>query len=358
MVQPTGCCNDRDHAPAGEELFTSRGVSRRHVLKGMATTAALGLTSGWTGLAAAGDLKSIRLAFCSQLLCVVPYEAARAAGFFAEQGLDVELVYTRGGSAALQSLHGGAVDYAATSFDAALNAHADGAQILRFATTGQLPLFALATSPETADTVRGVEDLAGRTIGVADLGTADHAMALYLLSQAGVDPDSVEFATLGTNLYHALRLGQVDAGMVQEPALSMVSEEGGNVLVNAMDLDDAEAHFGGAYEFMGVAVRPDERDERLEEMRALARALEKGLHYTREAPVSELIAALPSELVEGGDIERFEQALERYRESLYPTEVTIQPDAARRVVETQVQAGILEEPIPLEALMDRTVLES
>lgn len=80
-----------------------------------------------------------------------------------------------------------------------------------------------------------------------------------------MDPDTVEFATLGTNLFHALRLGQVDAGMVQEPSLSMLTEQGASLLFNAMDLEDAEAYFGGAYEFMGVSVRRDEPeiDDRL-----------------------------------------------------------------------------------------------
>ena len=68
----------------------------------------------------AGDTATLRLAFCGQLLCVVPYEVARARGHFAAQGLSVELVYTRGGNAAMQALVGGAVEYAGTSFDVAL----------------------------------------------------------------------------------------------------------------------------------------------------------------------------------------------------------------------------------------------
>ena len=50
----------------------------------------------------------------------MPYEVARSAGIFKKHGLDVELVYTRGGSAAMQALVGGAVDYAATSLDVAI----------------------------------------------------------------------------------------------------------------------------------------------------------------------------------------------------------------------------------------------
>lgn len=355
-----GCCNGDEPATHGgvEELHVSRGVDRRTVLRAMAALAGLGLVPGAAGMAMAQAGRRIRLAFCSQLLCVVPYEVTRAAGFFAEEGLDVELVYTRGGGAAIQALNGGAVEYAATSFDAALGAYANGASIVRFATTGRLPLFALATSPRTADEIASVADLRGKTVGVAALGTADHAMTLYLLQEAGIDPDEVRFATLGTNLFHALRLGQVDAGMVQEPSLSMLTDQGANVLVNAMDIDDAREHFGGAYEFMGVAVHRNQLDERREEMRAMGRALRKGLIYTREAPVAELVDALPQELVAGGDTDRLKGALERYRLSLYPTEVTIDLEAAQRVVQTQVAAGILEEPIDLANIMDTSVLGS
>ena len=81
----------------------------------------------------------------------------------------------------MQALVGGAVEYAATSFDVALQAFANGAAIERFATTGRLPLFALATAPEQADTLTDVAGLAGKTVGVSALGNADHALLLYLL---------------------------------------------------------------------------------------------------------------------------------------------------------------------------------
>ena len=48
----------------------------------------------------------------------------------------------------------------------------------------------------------------------------------HLLAHAGVDVREVSFAALGTNLFDAVRLGQVDAAMVQEPALSLIVEAG------------------------------------------------------------------------------------------------------------------------------------
>ena len=137
----------------------------------------------------------------------------------------------------MQALVGGAVDYAGTSFDVALQAAANGAEIRRVASTGRLPLFALAVSPEQAELINGVRGLQDRTIGISGLGNADHILVLYLLDQAGADASRVRFAAIGTNLFDALRIGQVDAGMLQEPALSLTVVAGGRELVNFMELE-------------------------------------------------------------------------------------------------------------------------
>ena len=130
----------------------------------------------------------------------------------------------------------------------------------RFAATGKLPLFALATSPQSAAQITTLKDLEGKTVGISGFGNADHALTLFLLKQAGADAAKVQFATIGTNLLEALRQGQLDAGLVQEPALTLIEQAGGKVLVNAMDTADAKKYLGGNYEFMGVAVRAAEID--------------------------------------------------------------------------------------------------
>src|SRR5262245_48362240 len=127
--------------------------SRRSPHRGAALVASVIPTARPTESEAQG--MQIKLAYCSQLLCGVPYEVARSAGHFKNHGLDVQLVYTRGGNAAVQALVGSAVDYAATSLDVALQAYANvGADIRRFAVTGRLPLFAVVTSPKTASQIQ------------------------------------------------------------------------------------------------------------------------------------------------------------------------------------------------------------
>src|ERR1700736_5929667 len=133
-------------------------VSRRALFKGAALVASVIPAARATQSEAQG--KQIKLAYCSQLLCGVPYEVARSGGIFKNHGLDVQLVYTRGGTAAMQALVGGAVDYAATSRDVAIQAHANaGADIRRFAVTGRLPLFAVVTAPRAANQIQSIKDL-------------------------------------------------------------------------------------------------------------------------------------------------------------------------------------------------------
>src|SRR5260370_261052 len=127
-------------------------------------------------------------------------------------------------------------------------------------------LCAPGTGPKTGDQVRAIKDLEGKAVAVSALGNADHALTLYLLKQAGADAAKVQFATMGVNLLEALRQGQIDAGVVQEPALTLLAKSGARGLMNGMDLADAQKYLGGSYEFMGVAVRGTEIAARKAEM--------------------------------------------------------------------------------------------
>ena len=330
-------------------------VSRRSLFKGAALVASIIPAARPTRSQAQG--KQIKLAYCSQLLCGVPYEVARSAGYFKTHGLDVQLVYTRGGNAAMQALVGAAVDYAATALDVAIQAYANaGADIRRFAVTGRLPLFAVVTAPKTANQIQAIKDLEGKTVGISALGNANHAMTLYLLKQAGADAQKVQFATLGVNLLEALRQNQIDVGLVQEPALTLLKRAGARVLVNAMDLEDAKHYLGGSLEFMGVAVRAKEIEARRAEMVALTQALADALKALRTMSGDQLVAAFPKEMTTGLDLREFSEILARHRDALYPETVGIDLEAAKRVEQSLIAGGLIKPGASMAGLHDTTIV--
>jgi NitT/TauT family transport system substrate-binding protein len=342
------CCDETTARVPGTDF------SRRSLLKG-ATLAASVIPAARTGPAEA-QARQIKLAYCSQLLCGVPYEIARADGYFKNRGLDVQLVYTRGGNAAMQALIGGAVDYAATALDVAMQAYVNvGADIRRFAVTGRLPLFAVVTAPKTAAQIQSIKDLEGKTVGVSALGNADHSLTLYLLKEASADPVKVQFATMGVNLFEALRQGQIDAGVVQEPALTLLKRAGARVLVNAMDPADAKRYLGGTYEFMGVAVRGKEFEQRRAEMVALTAALSDALKALHGMSGEQLTAALPKEMTTGLDLKEFSQILELHRDALYPENVKIDLAAGKRVEQSLIAGGLIKAGASIAGLYDTSI---
>lgn len=301
-------------------------------------------TSG-TGAGAATPkqpLEQVQLAFCSQVLCVLPFEVARQRGFFEAEGLDVELVYMRGGTQAINALLSESVDFVGTPIDLVVQTVAKGQEAVMLASTSQLPFFALVVGPQQASAITGVQGLAGKRIGVGNLGTTDHLMAQYLLVQNGVDPESVEFVALGPNLYEQLSRGQVEAGMVQEPSLTLLERDGGRVLVNFMKLEDAQRELGGPYQFMGLNTRPEVLETRAETAQKLIRGLGRANRWIRENPGENIVKAIPTELVAGGDVDVFAAALDRYKNDLYPASGQLQVESVQRVIDVQQQSGALE----------------
>jgi NitT/TauT family transport system substrate-binding protein len=286
-------------------------------------------------------MRKIELAFCSQVLCGVPLEVARTRGFWEAEGLDVTITYARGGAQAANTLVSGGVDWVVTGFDVVVQTASRGRDMVTIASLSQLPFFALAVSPREP-AIATIRDLTGKKVGVGNLGTTDHLLAQYLLTREGVDPSSVEFVASGPNLYEQLNRGQVEAGMVQEPSLTLLERAGGRVLVNFMRLDDANRWLGGPYQFLSLSARPDS----LESQEEIARGLIKGLvlanRWVLASPGSEIVKAMPEELVAGGDVDTFASVLDRFKADLYPNDGKLAADSVQRVIQVQQQFGAIE----------------
>jgi len=142
---------------------------------------------------------------------------------------------------------------------------------------------------------------------------------------------------------------------VQEPALTLLRRSGARVLMNAMDLKDAGQYLGGPYEFMGVAVRAREIEQRRPEMVALSRALADALKALRGMTGAQLSAALPREMTTGLDLKELGDILARARESLYPETVSIDLAAAKRVEQTLIVGGLIKAGTNISGLHDTTI---
>ena len=90
-------------------------------------------------------------------------------------------------------------------------------------------------------------------------------------------------------------------------------------------------------------------------MAELVKALTEALKALRAMSGDELIAALPPEMTTGLDRKEFGDILVSRRDALYPDNVTIDLDAARRVAQSLVAGGLIKPDANIAGLHDTTI---
>lgn len=351
------CCVGKDKQAASTAApLVDLQVGRRQFLTstlvggaGVAFLAACGTGDGELVPDESGTPRALTrmdLGFCSQVLCVLPYEVAVRQGYFREQGYDVNLVYFRGGALAMNALLSNSIDWVGTPMDLVVSAWGTGKQAVMVVSTANLPFFALVAGP--GKNINSLQDLRGKTIGIGNLNTTDHLLGRYLLTRANIPEDQVSFVPAGANLYDGVLRGQVDAGMVQEPSLTLLERNGGRVLVNFMKQADAQSHLGGNYQFMGLNTRPGVLDAHPDAPRKLAAALVKANQWIREHSGAEIVKNVPDELVAGGDDEIFATALDRVKNDLYPSDGRLDQSSIQRVIDVQKLSGALTRDVRVQ----------
>ncbi|MFF2886032.1 ABC transporter substrate-binding protein [Paenibacillus sp. NPDC057967] len=153
-------------------------------------------------------------------------------GFFKEEGLDVELITTQNPIEALTSKD---IDIADSATTNVIVAAGKGAPLKivssMFRTKG--PFYLIARPG-----IESVEDLKGKSIGAAVLGSGLDVYTQTILNKHGLSKEDVTYLANGVNeaAYASLTSGQVDATIIHEPFASLAEIEGtGTILAKGWD---------------------------------------------------------------------------------------------------------------------------
>jgi NitT/TauT family transport system substrate-binding protein len=185
-------------------------------------------------------LKTVRVAY-QPTTANGPLYIAKEEGYFAQQGIDVELLKTQSPAAALPLLVHGDIAVSGGPLKIGLiNAMAKGEHVRIVAdkgrvATGACPAYALMVRRDLFDKgiVTNVSDLRGRKIAVRDSDyDLFNALALGNLSRDDVEPVDMDF----TSIIPAFKNSAIDAGLVTEPYITQAKDNGAAViLVPAQD---------------------------------------------------------------------------------------------------------------------------
>ena len=197
-------------------------------------------------------------------------DLALEKGYFAAEGVDVELVRVEQTPSALQALAAGEGEMANVGVDGLLLLVAQGATDLKAVTS---PNRSLPYVIAARDDITTVADLAGRRFGVGRVGSLDHSLSMKVLASEGLDTGSMEVLAIGQPNVRAQALvaGQIDATTMSIGVwLSIPDKTGFHVLI------DQERYYAAAPVINKVnVVTQHVLDERGAEVQGVIRALVK-----------------------------------------------------------------------------------
>jgi len=162
-------------------------------------------------------------------------------GIWKKQGLDVELVFLRGGSRTVSALIGGSVDFIFGSDLGVTTAILQGASLTRVGVTTNTLGYSLVTQPN----VKTMRDLKGKIIGITPGRDAAYARMVKLLRDNGMDASKdVTFLSVGDG-GPAARVAALSAGVIHAtmftPPSDLISERAGMKVLTKIDVPNVGA---------------------------------------------------------------------------------------------------------------------
>src|SRR4249920_1445998 len=183
----------------------------------------------------AAQTTKVRISYSSRSNSNTPFQIALTKGFFAEEGMDVEMIQVNPRLGATALLNGD-IDFTAT-FGTTLRGIVGGFPIKFVAVSVKKSEHFLIVRPEIKD----IRDLNGKKLGVATLFGSDQKAAEEMIRSKGFSPNMIKPIALGESPVRAqaLRSGLVDAISVSSPFDLTLQTEGFRALAGPKDIDMA-----------------------------------------------------------------------------------------------------------------------
>ena len=201
---------------------------------GLFVAAALALLFFHCNATAQSKPDKVRIGYAARAVAhSVPF-VAKEAGFFAEEGIDAEIVRTAG-SIAPMALVANEVDIAIMSAYLMIPVAAQNKDVVMLGGFSRYASMVFVARPD----VKGAQDLKGKIVGIQRPGDAYEKSARFALRHLGLDADKdVQMLALGTNdvMWSALQTGRVSATILSPPGTLFARKAGMNFMVDLTDL--------------------------------------------------------------------------------------------------------------------------
>ncbi|HEY1372828.1 MAG TPA: ABC transporter substrate-binding protein [Candidatus Binatia bacterium] len=268
--------------------------------------------------AAAQAPEKIRIAYTVVSPTQLNVWTAKEMGFYAKNGLDVEMVLLVGAPLAVTAMLAGETPIIHTGASAVITSNLTGSgAVLIAGSVNRFPYVLFVT-----DEIKRVEDLKGKKFGVSRIGSADNAAAQTVFERYGLKSDDVGYVTIGSvpARLAAMQTNAIQATLLQPPETLKAKEIGVRALLDFTKLDVE-------WQQNGVAVTRDYIKKKPDTIRRFMRAYVEAVHYNlTDAKGAQKVLQKYLEIKDNKAIEESynEIVLKLTRRVPYPTEPGIQ----------------------------------
>lgn len=251
-------------------------------------------------------------------LTYLPLTVAQHLGYFAAEGLDVEIVEPPSLVRAQQQATAGPVDIVCGWLENTLALQTKGQAFQAFVLLGRAPQVAVGVSTRTMFSYTTWADLRGKKMGVAAPGTPGHTIAHSILARAGMPGEQMSFVSVGTpaGALAALRAGQVDAISYMDPLITQLEQSGElRILADTRTVRGTLAACGGEMPSTCLYAPPDFVLKNPVTVQAVTYAMVRALKWLQTAGLSDLMGIVPESYF-AGDRALYLSAFARMRDAI------------------------------------------
>ncbi|MBD0692209.1 ABC transporter substrate-binding protein [Streptomyces sp. CBMA123] len=233
----------------------------------------------------------------------LPAMLTQRLGYFADAGVNVELLTEPAGVNATTALLAGDVQGAVGFYDHTIDLQAKGKHVESVVQFAQAPGEVELVSAKQADAIRSGADFKGRKLGVTSIGSSTDFLTKYLAVKNGASVSDFSPIAVGAGqtFIAALQQGSIDAGMTTDPTVAAVLDKGlGKILYDLRTPEGSRQALGGLYPSSSLYMNTDWVEKNKETTQKLAGAFVKTLKWMSTHSPEEIAAKMPADYAQGG----------------------------------------------------------
>ncbi|MFJ2781088.1 MULTISPECIES: ABC transporter substrate-binding protein [unclassified Kitasatospora] len=233
----------------------------------------------------------------------LPAMLTQRLGFFADAGVNVELMSEPAGVNATTALLAGDVQGAVGFYDHTIDLQAKGKNVESVVQFSQAPGEVELVSTKQAEAIRSGADFKGKKLGVTSVGSSTDFLTKYLAVKNGTAV--AEFSPIavgaGQTFIAALQQGSIDAGMTTDPTVATVLDKGlGKILYDMRTPEGSREALGGLYPSSSLYMNTDWVEKNKDTTQKLANAFVKTLKWMSTHTPAEIAEKMPADYAQGG----------------------------------------------------------